>query len=131
MDVNSSYNFNTLAPSILQGSYQGMTLLATVNFDIAATKINVIVQQRKIYPELPSGTPDDPKQYMYYIFRDMNGKEVVLADAWIDTNSIVKVTSIAVTVVVTQCTTADATLIQNQLNLLGYKGRFTMTTKNT
>ena len=127
MEVNSTYNFNTLAPSILQAAGTGMTLIGTVNYAIANTMINVSVQQRSIYPELPAGTPSDETTYKYYVFKDINGKQVVLADAWIDQNSIVKVSMVTINISIGQCTSADMTVLQNQLNLLGYKGRFSIT----
>lgn len=131
MDVNSTYNFNTLAPSIIQASGYNMTLTGIVGYDIAKTMINVTLQQRSIYPELPAGTPSDETTYTYYVFKNTDGKQVVLADAWIDMNSVVKVSKLNLTISLTQCTTSDITLIRDQLNLLGYKGRFNITSTVT
>jgi hypothetical protein len=118
--IGTAYNFNTLAPAILGATFNNAKLLSIMDFNTAMKFTNIAQQAQIVYPVLPAGTPTDPSSYVYLLFQTSTGATVVLANVWINESTIVVSTTATITVVVTNVTTADVSVIRNMLLNAGY-----------
>ena len=118
--IGTSYNFNTLAPAILGATFQNAKLLSIMDFNTATKFTNVSQQAQIVYPVLPAGTPVNPSSYVYLLFQTSTGATVVLANVWINESTVVVSTTATITVVLTNVTTADVSVIRNMLLNAGY-----------
>lgn len=118
--VKSVYTFNTIAPGILQSTFKNARLTAELDYESAMLYENVNQKFRQIYPLLPPGTPDRPESATYYRFVTESGEKVILADLWIDSGSVISVTSIDFQVTFTNASIADMSRIRDMLNAMGY-----------
>lgn len=120
-ELDGVYNFSTLAPAILGADFKRVTVLAILNYKVAATYINIESNHVNIYPYLPVGTVNDPKTYQYILIKTQSGEDTVLALPWINLNTVVKVTSQSITVTIDKVTVDDTTKIRDSLILMGYQ----------
>ncbi len=125
--VGAVYNFNTIAPAILQASYQNAKLIAKGDYDLAISYANINALQANIYPILinqPNGTstyPNNPKAYEYYIFKLPSNIIIALQSSWIVPGSVVEVVGISLTITVNGLNSYnDSTKILNAIAMLGY-----------
>lgn len=125
--VGAVYNFNTIAPAILQASYQNAKLIAKGDYDLAISYANINALQANIYPILINQTngtssyPNDPKAYEYYIFKLPSNIIVALQSSWIIPGSVEEVVGISLTVTINGLNSYnDSTKILNAIALLGY-----------
>ncbi len=120
--LKNIYDFNTLAPSVLGATFRNAKVLGIVDYDIASSFINVELMQRSIYPLLPAGTPDTPKQYSFLLLQTESGEKTVVAYEWIDPASIRLVDSVTITVTLPNVKSSDSVLIRDSLALVGFTG---------
>lgn len=92
MKLRKTYNFRTLAPSILGVGYRNAKLTAIVDYEEAIRRDTVDHRFKTIFPVLDPKPVNDPTIYNYYVFSTEQGSSVVLCEAWIDQASIVEVT---------------------------------------
>ena len=121
MDIGNHYSFDTLAPAILGASVKGAKLLAVLDYDTACLHEHMLAKFRKIYPVLPTGTPNDPAATKYYRFKSQSGEYIVIADCWINQSTIVEIISATLKVTISDCTVDDVSKVRNALNALGFK----------
>lgn len=126
-NLKSVYSFNTLAPSVLGASFKNAKVLGIIDYDIAATIINVELMHRSIYPLLPQGTPDRPHSYTYLLLLTESNVKTVVAYEWIDPASIELVESVNIVVTIPNVKASDANVIRDSLTLCGFTG-FTIKT---
>ena len=119
-DLKTRYNFNTLAPALLGSSFKNMTVVSIMDYTVASKYFSPDAQAVSVYPSLPNGTPSDPKNYTYVLFKPETGDNFVLALEWIDVSSIQLVTSSTVTVTINNTVTGDTQRIRDSLILLGF-----------
>lgn len=125
MEINHRYNFNTLVPAVLGVKLTNVKLLATLTYGVANTIQPMLPRHRAIYPHLPQGTVDDPTAYTYYMFKTDAGDDIILADVWIDTNSIVEVSGVSFDVQFRDVTSDQFELVRTALHAAGLT-QFTM-----
>lgn len=113
---NANYNFTTLAPSVLNGSYQNIKLIATSNYEVANKYVDLLSLFRAVYPYLPAGTPSDYTQHSYLIFEN----NVVMSTLWIDPASLSLASSYSATIVIPNLQVSDTAKIRDALLALGY-----------
>ena len=118
--VKSVYTFNTIAPGILPSTVKNAKLSAILDYDTALLYENINQKFRQIYPLLPPGTPDRPDSAMYYLFVTESGEKVVYADIWIDSGSVIAVSSINFQVTFLNANTEDMNRVRDMLNAMGY-----------
>ena len=116
--TNKYYNFSVYANSVLGTVYKNAKLVSTLDYRKALKEANIELLQRQIYPYLPPGTPADHTKYTYYVF-EVNGKEVTLADVWIEQTSIEETSGMNHTLKLNNITSSQLTTIRDQLRLLG------------
>lgn len=119
-ELNSVYNFNTLAPAILGANFKRVTVLAIVNYAIATTMANIEVNHRNIYPYLPVGTIDDPKTYQYLVIKTETGETTILALPWINLDTVNKLIGQDITIKINNVAPNDAAKIRDALIMLGF-----------
>ena len=128
-EIGSRYNFNTVSPTVLSASYKNMKVIAILTFRIAIKYADVVTINEQI-EKVEGISLLDPKDVRYILFENEYGEEVVLAEDWIDPNSVVKVDSITATIRIENITTEDLLVIENALRALGYN-KIDITTTST
>lgn len=118
--IGNVYNFHTKAASVLGLIVTNVTLKSIVDYETALAIDNITSKYRVIYPLLPNGTPDNPKDCVYYVFKSFDGQTLVYADQWIDENSIEQVDSIDLEIIINNITHNDITRVRDVLNALGF-----------
>jgi len=120
-ELNKRYNFTTIAPITLSQFYKNMKVIAAnMNFKVAVKFSDVITTRQKIIRETGKNLLD-PHIVSYTMFENEAGETVILADDWIDPNSIVLVETVDLTIKLPNVTTDDMIKIKNILSALGYK----------
>lgn len=90
LSVKNHYSFSTRAPGILGETYKNLKLVSIMTYELANTQINVQAYHANIYPALPNGTQDNPESYTYFLFKTEDNTSVVMADVWIDEQTLVE-----------------------------------------
>jgi hypothetical protein len=126
-ELHKTYNFNTLAPSILGTNYKNITVLGILSYDTAIKYFVPETVSVSVYPHLPNGTPSDPKRYTYLLFQTEAGITSIIALEWIDKPTIVVVSYQTINISVLQASAGDTEKIRESLVLLGFTN-FTMNT---
>lgn len=121
LELNKTFTFNTLAPSILGAQMKNAKLLGMMDYSTAITYDNIDLKFRQIYPVLPPNSPDQPESCIYYRFLSESGVKIVLADAWIDLTTVEVVEHINFQITLNDCSMADKDRIRDALNALGYQ----------
>lgn len=118
LSTNKYYNFSVYATSVLGTLFRNAKLVSTLDYRKAMKEANIELLQRQIYPYLPPGTPSDHTKYTYYVF-EYNGKEITLADVWIEQSSIEETQGLNYTLKLNNITSSQLTTVRDQLRLLG------------
>lgn len=126
-EFGKKYTFNTLAPSILGATIKNHTVRGVFDFNTACSFDNVMLKHRQIYPLLPKTVQDNPTSFKYVLLESEAGIKRIVADVWIDENSIIEVTEIKATIEIQSVTSSDVQRISESLTLMGIVN-FTITT---
>lgn len=118
--IGSIYNFNTLAPSVLEAMMIHVKILGIIDYHLASKYLDVDLMQRTLYPLLPPGTPRDARDYVYVLFETEAKIVTVLAMEWIDVNSIEEITSVRIKVTIDKAALEDVPRIRDTLKLMGH-----------
>jgi hypothetical protein len=121
-NINKSYSFKTLAPSVLGASFKNFKCLGIFDYNTAAQYINPNERHAQIYPLLPAGTSNDPTTYTYLLFQSPSGVKTVLALEWIDSASVSLLTYSSLAITVPNAGSADVKKIRDMLVIMGYSG---------
>lgn len=121
MNISEVYTFNTNAPALLGVEIKNAKLISILDYDTATIFEDVTTKYRQIYPLLPNGTPDDPRSCLYYRFKSESGEFIILADQWINSDSVEAIESVILQVTITDTVVEDIKRIRDALNILGLK----------
>lgn len=113
------YTFTTKAPAILGNRFERMRLLSIATYDLAVQFRAVDDVHRSLLPLLGIGVPQSAKSLTYYIFRSETNEQIVLADIWLDTVTLVETIEANITVTIKSSLELDN--IRKVLLSLGYK----------
>ena len=117
--LNKSYNFTTLAPSVLGGNFKLMKVLSiSAAADLKGIDVDAI--QKTIEPLIIGGLPKVADQ-TFVKFVSTDGREVILSESWIDSASVVEVTSPVITIVITGESSDIVKTLEDDLNMKGIK----------
>lgn len=118
LQLNHTYNFVTLAPTILGGSYSLVKVKAIMSVDEASKYADV----RSIHSTLQSQIDSLPdiNSCTFLLFENQDKHTTVLANEWIDQQSINVVDKVSVKVILPDINSEDIPLIRNQFLELGY-----------
>lgn len=120
LQLRSTYNLSTLAPTILGATLKNVKLTSIVDYDVAIRQDTVDRKFKAIYAVLDVKPVNDPTICTYYVFKTEQGTSVILADVWIDMNSVTLVTSQNFRISVTGTSSADINRLKAAMVALGF-----------
>jgi hypothetical protein len=99
MEVGKVYSFS-MKSVLFHGARVERARLLSAGADISIAKLIAPIEQQysQIYPSLPNGTSFSPANCKYYIFEQINGEKLALADQWIVDGSVEEIVSIVYSV---------------------------------
>lgn len=124
MENKRIYDFEVYAPAVLGTAFKRVEILGYFPYETA------VVLQGEIAPlhaevystgKLPIGTPNDPRQYMYYRLKKPDGSITMLGEPWINASTIQEVLVKTCHVVIPDASTGDLARIQDMLKQAGYR----------
>lgn len=119
LNVKNQYSFSTRAPGILGASYKNLKLVSIMTYDLANSLINVQAYHANVYPALPQGTQDNPESYTYFLFKTEQNTNVVMADVWIDEQTLSEQGSQTLIIEIPNITNTEIFRVSNILNTMG------------
>ena len=119
MQVGSIYSFTMQSPVIHGSRIQKAKLTAIADFALATVLSPVEQQYVQIYPVLPQGTPYSPETCKYYVFTQLNGERIVIADQWIVDGSVEEISQITYRITIHDGSLGDTTKIRAALTAIG------------
>lgn len=119
LTVKNHYSFSTRAPGILGENFKNLKLASIMTYDLANALINVQSYHANIYPVLPQGTQDSPESYTYFLFKTEDNTNVVLADVWIDDQTLIEQGSQTMIIEIPNITDSDVFRVTNILRTMG------------
>lgn len=120
-ELKKSYNFTTLAPTLLGNQYDNMKVKAILTSANALIYKDIATLHRQVKSSI-SGLPDSITDLTYILFENTDGEEMVLALEYINTDSITEVNSLNIRIELTNCTVDDIGVLKTRLSELGYAG---------
>lgn len=119
LNVRSYYSFSTRAPGILGASFKNLKLISAMSFELANSYLNVQAYHVNIFPHLPSGTQENPETYQYFLFKNENNENVLLADVWIDETTVTEQGSQTLVVTLPRISNTDVERIKVIFKTMG------------
>ena len=87
--IGKTYTFNTRSPVMLGASVERVKLSAVADYNTAKEYRNLLVDFRAISPTVTDLDANiRATDCQYYIFTTADGSKLVLADVWIDLESV-------------------------------------------
>lgn len=126
MNINTTYSFFTLSPTILGTQYTNMTVKAILTSDEAIKYRDIVTLHEKM-KVVVSGLPNNVKDCTFYLLENTSGDRIVLANEYIDQSTITLVTSVTINISVFNSLTTDVAILRARLQELGYTD-FSITT---
>jgi len=128
-ELNKTYNFTTYSPNILGGAiFKNMKVTGIIDLETALSYSDVVSIHNNIYNDLPPGTTSNESLLTFIKFRDSDGKELVLAQEWIDGSTVMETQSTIITITINDAGTGDVPDIKDALRLLGFSNFSVKTT---
>lgn len=120
-EIGGVYSFDTYAPALLGASFKRVRLSSIMDYEDASQKVSVDAKHTTVYSLLPVGTPKDPSKLTYLAFTsDSSLAKIIMAAAWIDLDTVDKVTSQRIIATIENTTQADISRLRGSLVLLGF-----------
>ncbi|MCI4437749.1 MAG: hypothetical protein JHC33_13165 [Ignisphaera sp.] len=126
MNINNTYSFFTLSPTILGTQYTNMAVKAILNADEAIKYRDIVTLHEKMKVAV-SGLPNSVKDCTFYLLENTSGDRIVLANEYIDQSTVTLVTSVTINISVFNSLTTDVAILRARLQELGYTN-FSITT---
>jgi len=123
-DLFNIYNFETISNTILKPEYKDLKVVGFGGFRQALKYSGVMNDVTTIREQLVMETginlikATDAK---YIMFEDKYGNELVLAEDWINLDTVTLVTSVDLNIKITNITSDDTPIILNTLRAMGYE----------
>jgi hypothetical protein len=118
--VGTAYTFGVYPSTLLGTDYTGVTVMAVFDQATANLFTDTYAEHTRMYPYLPSGTPDDPTQYNWLKIKHANGNIEYLGVPWVNASSIVVYSMKTITAVIGNVTPDQLTDIKNALSANGF-----------
>lgn len=121
--IDNTYNFTTKSFTILKGEYKNLKAVANLGYKQVVKYSGVFNDVATIRQQLmlELGSELLPVEVVrYFLFEDSYGNEVLLAEDWIDSDTIVVVDSVSGIFTVPNITTTDIVLISDMIKAIGY-----------
>ena len=88
LKLKQTYSFQVYPSTLLGTVYQDVTVLAILDRESAELIEPISLKHPLLYPSLPKGTSDNPDDYTYYKIRHPSGVISVIAEEWIQSDTI-------------------------------------------
>jgi hypothetical protein len=118
LNLNKHFNFSLYPNSVIGTVYSNTKLISILDYNTALKFSNIELLQKQIYPYLPEGTNSDHTNYTYYLFKH-NDKDIVIANAWIISESVEETLGLSYNIRLNNITQAQLNIVRDQLRLLG------------
>ncbi|MDQ6988434.1 MAG: hypothetical protein Q9M19_01030 [Mariprofundaceae bacterium] len=118
MQINKSYDFTTLAPALLGAVYTNMKVKGIVTME-EAVKYSDVVTLHESVKSIITGLPNTAHDLVFIILVDTDGQELVLAQDYIDSNTIVMVTTTNLDIKIFNVDSSMEAIIKLRLRELG------------
>lgn len=125
-ELKKSYNFSTLAPTLLGNTYSNMKVKAILTSDNVFEYRDVATLHKQVKSVI-SGLPESITDLSYILFESNTNEKLVLPIEYIDTDSIVEVQSLNIRIELSNVTIDDVGILRTRLEELGYN-KFKITT---
>ena len=117
--LGKTYNFKTLAPVLLGSEYKNQKVIGIIN-STEAMKYSDIQTTYSLVSKEISNLPK-VNELTFLLFESLDKDKTVMALEYIDTNSIVLITTFNLVITLNNANNEDTTIITNHLKELGYK----------
>jgi len=118
-ELNKVYNFNTLAPNILGASFTNMKVKGIMTATEAMKYRDIYTLHNNLLTTI-SGLPTNINDLTFVLFSNLDGTDLVLANEYIDTFTVVVVNTTNIRIDVLNTTTNDISILRTRLLELGY-----------
>ena len=126
-ELKKSYNFSTLAPTLLGNNYTNMKVIAILTADNAIEYRDIATLHAQVKSTI-TGLPDSTTDLSYILFKNnITSEKLVLPLEYIEDSSIVETTTLNIRIEVRNCTIDDVGTLRTRLEELGYSD-FNITT---
>ena len=122
-DLFKVYNFNTISSTILKPEYRGLKVVGFGGLRQAVKYSGVFNDVITIRSQLTVETGlflVPAKEAKYIFFEDQYENELVIAEDWIKTDTVVNVDDVDISIKIPNVTTDDTAVILNTLRAMGY-----------
>ena len=117
-ELDKVYNFTTLAPSILGGSYTTQKVIGIIKAKQAKQYRDIYTLHEQLIGVIPS-LPANINDLTYILLEDSLGELMVIANEYVDLFSIFLVTTVNIRVEIPDTNTATLNVIRTRLAELG------------
>ena len=118
-NLHKVYNFNTLAPAVLGTSFTNMKVKGIMSAT-EAMKYRDIYTLHNNLVNVITGLPQNVNDLTFILLTNIDGVDTVLALEYVDSTTIVLVTSTNIRIDINNTTTADLGILRTRLLELGY-----------
>lgn len=118
-EIKKTYNFSTLAPTLLGSDYTNLKVKAILTSE-AAVKYSDIVSTHQTVKSIIKNLPDNVSDLTYILFENSDKTTLILPVEYIEADSIVEVSSINIRIDIPNVTVDDVNIIKTRLKELGY-----------
>jgi len=127
-ELGKSYDFETLAPIILNASYKNVRVLQMMLAEKAITEGDVVTTHEVLKAYI-SGLPNSINDCSFIQFVTQDGVEFILAKEYINPYSIVQVTKTNLVLTAVSVTSTDIANVLNVVKELGISYTYTTVTE--
>lgn len=120
-----TYTFSTLAPDVLGAEFKVLKVESILSLEDAINHDANLVSKHENVKLKVSGLPQDPATLNYIKFKDQKNKVIVLADEWINQDTIVEDTAVNLAISLNNASLSDITKLRNILISNGYGDKIT------
>lgn len=120
LKINNTYSFQLYGTPTLPKSLKNARLEMMMGAADAAKLADIYSMHVASSASLPPGTPQDVSTFSFYKFRSETNAEIIVADAWIDMATVVKVSTGVLTITLNGVTASDRGIILDAINARGY-----------
>ena len=122
-DLFGSYNFSTISNTVLKPDYKDMKVVGFGGFRQAikySGVMNDVVAVRKQLMVETGINLIDGNKAKYIFMEDKYGNEIVLAEDWINLDSVIPIEAMDLSISIKNVTSDDTAIIMNTLKAMGY-----------
>lgn len=125
-EIKKTYNFSTLAPTILGGNYTNMKVKAILTSENAVKYADITSIHTTIKPIIKN-LPDNVSELTYILFENLDKETSIFPIEYLETDSITEVSVLNIRIDIPNASMDDLNILKTRLKELGYVN-FTITT---